>query len=134
MLILGPMPDAVRRAVVMRIAEADPADRLRGLFLGGGPGGCCYLDADGEVWNHCHGDDSVESIPDGPVKVSVVALATEWIPELAGWLPARPPGASDCEPCHGSGRLPLPLSHLGCPQCAGMGWLPPRAGDGDRIG
>jgi hypothetical protein len=39
----------------------------------------------------------------------VLAIAAERVPALAAWLPQRPPGAADCKPCRGSGRLPLML-------------------------
>ena len=132
MLNLGPMPEAVRRAVHRLITETDPAERpgsderLSGLFLTGGPGGSSYLNAEGEVWNWFW-DESIEPVPDGPVKVGLVAIAAERVPDLAAWLPARPAGATDCDPCHGSGWLPPPLDQLLCPKCHGMGWGPPRS-------
>jgi hypothetical protein len=130
MLALGPIPEAVRRAVGRVIAETErgelraDGERLKGLFLAGGPGGSSYLDAEGEVWNWSAWDDSIELVPDGPIKVGIVAVAAECMPELAAWLPARPSGASECGPCHGSGSLPLPWPRIQCPKCLGMGWVP----------
>jgi hypothetical protein len=48
------MPDEVRAIVRRLVADtrperADPDARLDGYLLTGGPGGCSYLDADGEV-------------------------------------------------------------------------------------
>jgi hypothetical protein len=127
------MPEGVRRAVRRRIAETYPAERpkgderLNGLFLAGGPGGSSYLDAEGEVWNWSSwdGDESIEWVPDGALKVSIVALAAKRIPELQSWLPARPSDASNCEPCQGSGWLPPPLNKMQCPECLGLGWVLP---------
>jgi hypothetical protein len=127
-LVLGPMPDAVR-SVVRRLVEdarperADADERLNGFLLTGGPGGCSYLDADGQVWNWSPWDESVELVPDGPLKVGLVAIAVERLPELAAWLPLRPSGASDCVLCRGSGWLPPPRPRLQCQECNGMGWL-----------
>jgi hypothetical protein len=127
-LSLGPMPDAVRPLVQRLAAEArpdhpDPDERLNGFLLTGGPAGCSYLDADGGVWNWCVIDESVELVPDGPLKVALVAIAAERVPELAAWLPARPPGAPDCQLCRGSGWLQPPLPRLQCSECNGMGWV-----------
>jgi hypothetical protein len=123
------MPEAVRRAVQWRIAQTDLSERpegdewLSGLFLAGGPGGCSYLEAGGVVWNWSAWDESIELVPDGPVKVAVVALAAKRLPELEAWLPARPSEASDCQPCQGSGSLPPRLNRLQCPECLGLGWV-----------
>jgi hypothetical protein len=56
-----------------------------------------------------------------------VARAAGRVPELAAWLPARPPGATDCGPCHGSGTLPPPWPPIQCPECFGMGWTMPQS-------
>jgi hypothetical protein len=130
LLSLGPIPEAVRRAVQRLIAEDRAAcpeggEWRYGVFLTGGPTGCSYLDAEGEVWNHCFWDESVERVADGPLKVGLVAIASSRVSELAAWLPARPAEATDCEPCHGNGWLPPPLDRLQCPECFGMGWVAP---------
>jgi hypothetical protein len=129
MFTLGPMPEAVCRAVQRLIAETGAAERpegdkrLSGLFLAGGPGGCSYLDAEGEVWDWSPWDESIELVPDGVVKVGIVALAARCIPELEAWLPARPSDAQNCEPCRGSGSIPPPLNRLQCPECVCLGWV-----------
>lgn len=138
MLALGPMPGAVRLAVRRLIEETCPerpegTRGPQGLFLAGGPGGSSYLDAEGEVWNWWHWDDSIERVPDGAIKVALVANAARRLPELAPWLPARPARATDCEPCHGSGWLPPPLDRLQCPECHGLGWIPPRNDAGESV-
>jgi hypothetical protein len=127
-LALGPMPDAVRTVVQRLVAQGrrerpDPDDRLNGFLLTGGPAGCSYLDADGQVWNWCVFDESVELVTDGPLKVGMVAFAAERVPALAAWLPVRPPGAADCHPCRASGWLLPPLPRVQCPECNGMGWV-----------
>src|SRR5262245_57141176 len=102
------MPDAVRPLVRRLVADARPErpgpdQRLNGFLLMGGPAGCSYLETDGQVWNWSAFDESVELVPDGPLKVGLVAIAAERVPELGAWLPARPPAAADCQPCRGSG-------------------------------
>jgi hypothetical protein len=125
---LGPMPEAVRAVVRRLVAEArpeqpDPDDRINGFLLCGGRAGNSFLDADGEVWDFCSFDGSVARVPDGPRKVELLALAAERVPELAAWLPARPPGAVDCPRCCGSGCLPPPWSQIKCSECGGLGWV-----------
>jgi len=131
-LMLGPMPDAVRIAVHQLVAKALPErpnadERLNGFLLTSGPGGASYIDTDGEVWNwycDCNGSgETVERVPDGPTKVGLVAIAAVRVPELTAWLPPRPPGAADCQLCCGLGWLPPPSPRLLCPECNGMGWL-----------
>jgi hypothetical protein len=111
-LSLGPMPDAVRALVRRLVADSGES---HGFLLTGGPGGCSYLDADGRVWNWSAWDETVEPVPDGPLKVGLVAIAAERVPGLAEWLPARPPGAADCQACRGSGWLQPPLPRVQCP-------------------
>lgn len=128
MLVLGSIPGTIRVVVRRLVAETRPDrpnadDRLNGFLLTGGPGGCSFLYVDGQVWNRSWWDESVEVVPDGPVKVGLVAIAAERVPELAAWLPARPAGASGCVPCIGSGCLKPPLAPLQCPECSGMGWV-----------
>lgn len=101
MLSLGPMPDTVRALVRQLVMDAC-TERLNGFLLTGGPGGCSYLDADGQSWNWSAWDESVEAVPDSPLKVGLVVFAAERVPGLASWLPVRPPGAADCGPCRGS--------------------------------
>jgi hypothetical protein len=128
MLVLGPMPGPVRQAVRRLIAETRPSgrrehdERLCGLLLSGGPTGCFYLDAEGEVWDCSTWDDSIEVVPEGELKVGIVADAADRIPELAMWLPARPSDAPSCQHCQESGRMPPPLEFLQCPGCFGLGW------------
>jgi hypothetical protein len=132
-LSLGPIPDAVRAVVKRLVAEVRPDrpeadERLNGFLLTGGPCGASYIDADGEVWNwFCDLDGSgeiVEHVPDGPRKVGLVAIAAKRVPEFTSWLPIRPPCATDCGPCLGSGLLLPPFPGVLCPECNGMGWLP----------
>jgi hypothetical protein len=128
-LVLGPIPPSVRAVVVQLIAQGcchppNADERLNGLMLTGGPTGCSYLDADGEVWNWSFwdNDESVERVPDGMMKIGLIAIAAERFPELAVWLPARPAKASDCKVCKMTGSL-QPLSPIQCPECSGLGWL-----------
>jgi hypothetical protein len=128
-LVLGPMPSGVRDVVRRLIAEGRPDppkadERLNSLLLTAGAGGGSYLGADGEVWHYFFWDDeeSWEHVPDGPMKVGLVAIAAERIAELAEWLPRRPALAVDCQACKGSGWMKPPLK-IQCTECFGMGWL-----------
>jgi hypothetical protein len=122
------MPDAVRAFVRRLVADSRPEppnsdERLNGYLLTGGPSFCSFLDADGHVWNWSVWDETIEPVPDGPLKVGLVAVAAEREPALAAWLPVRPPDAADCLPCRGSGWLALSRVRLQCPECNGMGWV-----------
>jgi hypothetical protein len=86
---LGPMPAHLRDFVAHWIEEGhatDPANvevSINARFLVGGPGGCCYLEADGEVWDWFMDDEGLVRAEDGPRKVSIIAYAIERIPALA---------------------------------------------------
>jgi hypothetical protein len=123
------MPVNVRLVVsrLVDLAQLQPravADRPNGFPLTGGPAGCSYLDADGEVWDFSFCDDSVHPVEDGPRKVGLLAIAAERVPELAAWLPRRPATARNCLLCKQSATLQPPLPPVQCPDCSGMGWLP----------
>src|SRR5687767_14177226 len=119
-LSLGAMPSNVRAVVERLIANRrqDYSDkRLNGLLLTAGPSGGSYLGGDGEVWNWSlwHGQESIEHVPDGPLKVGLVAIAAERIPELREWLPRRPANVRDCQVCGATGWLQPPLPKIQCP-------------------
>jgi hypothetical protein len=133
-LSLGPMPDSVRAVVQRLVAEAQlvmpQTDGRLGYVLTGGPSGASYIDAGGDVWNFFFdwndSGDRIEPVPDGPMKVGLIAIAANRVPGLAEWLPVRPSGASDCPMCHQSGWLQpphFPPESFQCPNCFGMGWL-----------
>jgi hypothetical protein len=126
------MPESVRMVVQRLVAEArskwrETDGHFHGFVLAGGPGGASYLDANGEVWNwhwDCDGSGEViERVPDGTMKVSLVAIAAEREPELAAWLPERPAEASDCGLCNGSAWLTEPWPKVRCMACYGLGWV-----------
>lgn len=129
MLKLGPIPDSLREFIRQLVANArsepfESDERLNGYVLTAGPSGCSYLTADGQVWNSYYGD-SITLVPDGPLKVGLIAITVERVPELALWLPTRPAEALDCITCRGSGQWTLSSSSkIQCPECNGMGWLP----------
>jgi hypothetical protein len=128
---LGPLPPQLREVLGQWIEagrRADPPavdERFNGLFIYGGPIFCCYLDAAGELFCWGAWDDTVERLEDGPQKVGIIAIAAEYKPELAEWLPDRPPDAVTCGQCGGSGRLNPPGPWIQCPECAGLGWVVP---------
>jgi hypothetical protein len=128
-LKLGPMSAAVR-ATVGQLVEAarekwsSTSERFLGYLLWGGPGGCDFLDANGEVWAWSALDDAVEHVPDGPRKVGAIAIAAQRVPALAAWLPSRPNDAVVCQLCRGQGWLDILQPSLLCPKCRSMGWNP----------
>lgn len=128
-LALGPIPLHLKTIVGRWIEEGrhgDPPktdERLGALFIYGGPGGCCYLDAAGEIWSWDAWNDVVTRLPDGPTKVGLIAIAAEHRPELAAWLPRCPEEAVVCDRCEGSGWWLTPRPRLQCPQCVGLGWV-----------
>jgi hypothetical protein len=128
-LVVGPMPEVVRIAVRRLVDEARKErpgrDARLGILLTGGPSGCSYLDADGEVWNWSAWDEAIEPVPDGPLKVGLVAVAREELPELVAWLPRRPAGAATCALCAGGGWMLPPWPRHQCPSCWGLGWVEP---------
>jgi hypothetical protein len=126
-LSLGPMPENVRAIVGRLVAEAQQVsrekdERINGFLLDGGPGSCCFLSADGEVWRWWSGDESIQRVEDGPVKVGIVAIAAERVAGLAEWLPPRPAAAQDCQTCMATGWIQRPELRFQCPKCFGMGW------------
>ena len=126
--LLGPLPETMRPFVSQLVNEArkgqaaiDP--RIDGFLLAGGPGGCSFLDADGEAWFWSVADESITHIEDGPRKVSLICLAAERVRGLAQWLPSRPPLACNCPKCNASGWINVQSVRLQCPNCSGIGWL-----------
>ena len=133
-LALGPMPPGLTETV-RRWIEDKALDRpwnnvneeLNALFICGGPAGCCYLDATGEVWSQRLGPDGIDEpatpVEDGPIKVSLIAGAARSLPDLAAWLPRRPPEAVSCATLRGGGMLLPPFPRIQCPECSGLGWV-----------
>jgi hypothetical protein len=54
----------------------------------------------------------------------VLVEGAERYPELQHLIPARPPNASTCPTCAGTGRVP-PAANLRCGSCGGVGWVDP---------
>lgn len=126
-LSLGPMPTGVCSVISQLVAEAqrqprDVDSRTNGLPLFGGPSGYSFLDANGEVWSLSFLDGEICTIVDGPVKVGMIAVACERIPDLTEWLPRRPIAATDCQLCHTTGWLQPPFPRVQCMECYGLGW------------
>ena len=129
-LSLGPMPPRLCSVVSRLVHEAQdrPPEvdgRSNGFLLTGGPGGCSYLDANGEVWDLDLWDGTTRTVADSPLRVSLIAIASERVPELAEWLPIRPATASDCHLCNRTGWLQPPFPRVQCVECFGLGWLTP---------
>jgi hypothetical protein len=126
---LGPMTPHLRVVVSRWIEEGRRThprrteEAINALFVTGGPAGCSYLDADGEVWNWDPWDDSFSRVEDGPRKMGLIVIAADYLKELASWLPARPADASTCHVCRGCGWLPPPWPRVQHPACSGLGWV-----------
>src|SRR5262245_23384483 len=96
-LSLGQMPPNLQELVKRWVEDGrrtdppteDPVSDA--LFISGGPVACCYLKASGEVLLWDLWDDVVTTMDDGPDKVSTIVCAAQHRPELAAWLPVRPP-------------------------------------------
>lgn len=131
MIFLGPMPEKVRNIVAKLVTQARerqaPTDSpFLGFPLGGGAGCESYLTTKGEILRWTYGFDnkeSIEYVEDAPLKVSIVAIAAELVPELAEWLPKRPPTARDCPICKSLGWINIQSVKLQCEKCYGLGWL-----------
>jgi hypothetical protein len=153
-VFLGPLPEGLQEAIArwieqdrrrwstrsFRIVVAETIARWIGrgrgpdppavdpvvdaLFIYGGPGGCCYLKASGEMLSWDAWEDVVTTMEDGPDKVAIIVFAAEHRTELARWLPVREPNAKDCQTCGAKGWLPPPWARVLCPDCSGPGWLP----------
>jgi hypothetical protein len=72
----------------------------------------------------------VEVIKDERLRNLGLFRGTKLHPELPFLMPSRPPNATDCPDCRGTGKLAFPevANHLAetviC-SCGGIGWLPP---------
>jgi len=115
-------------------AELDPARthcaRLHALHIGGSMWADFYLRPNGEVV--IVGEDfDYPDVDTVHADRSTVLMALVWgaqrYPELRELLPSRPPGAVDCRcrtvPAFAEGQAL-------CPECGGLGWLPPDAEPG----
>jgi hypothetical protein len=136
---LGPIPKTLQDLVAHWIKQGNPHtlpptidDAADGLYICGGLGYLCSLHTDGTIRDWDSDDDLGEVVPDGPLKVSIVVIGARRLPELAEWLPSRPTAARTCEVCVGTGRYLPPMPPMVCPECSGLGWLPPESsGDAD---
>jgi hypothetical protein len=128
---LGPMPPELRETVGRWITEgkashpATVSEPFNAVVIQGGPDGACYLDADGQFWSWDAWDNVFTRVEDDLTKVGLIAVAAEHLPELAAWLPRRPPEAMDCAICKGSGRSLSPGPQMQCQECVGLGWVLP---------
>jgi hypothetical protein len=136
---LGPIPKTLQDLVAHWIKQGTCAvaptidGAASGLYIYGGLDGLCSLHTDGTIrdWDY---DDSVEVVPDGPLKVCIVVSGARRRPELAEWLPSRPTAATDCLACAGSGWWAPLEPIIRCPECGGLGWVPLESSvDGDAV-
>jgi hypothetical protein len=80
------------------------------------------LRPDGSVvrWNHDEGDEGpVREIDPFWIRLTLHHAGRDH-PRLAALIPPRPPGATDCRACGGSGDV-AGLPEMVC-ECGGLGW------------
>ena len=89
------------------------------LMLYGDIGGCAYIRPDGEIlyWGH---DDDAPSPGSSGTAIASIVIGSQRFPELQELLPPRPPTASDCPACAGSGKFRQ--YDIICGSCNGLGW------------
>lgn len=91
--------------------------------------GCLAIRPDGEViWIE---DESYEvrEVEDERVRNLALFQGSRRDPDLRCLVPSRPPDATDCPDCHGTGKLPFPagkedLAEVVVCSCGGLGWVP----------
>jgi hypothetical protein len=75
----------------------------------------------------------IEIVQEERVRNLGLFQATKLHPDLQFLVPPKPPHATDCPDCRGTGTLPFPpgsehlAERLVC-YCGGIGWLPPASG------
>ena len=84
---------------------------------------------------HWEGDERGRLVTDERAVHSTWFQAAKKYPELAAFLPHRPPSAQVCEVCGGTGtpaNLPEHLADVIVCYCGGAGWLPPATAQAPR--
>jgi hypothetical protein len=110
--------------------ESDGSSWLRdmdALYLFGTIGTEAILRGDGEVWvrpDEHWGQANAPQPQWRPAneqeRTSALVIACKRMPDVGLLLPTRPPTATNCLRCSGSGWL---LGEIVCPDCAGLGWI-----------
>src|SRR5258706_15444888 len=92
-----------------------------GMRLFGTIGAEVFLRPDGTTVSLIEGessDDSTWSEDSLMDHYAALAIGKRHYPELAALLPVRPPQASDCTACVGTGSI----RGIVCARCSGLGW------------
>jgi hypothetical protein len=134
MATLGDTVEALVRKLVL--GETSDPFNLRSWVIQHGAlpvsadmGGCFAITRAGDVVSFLWDADSdLRTESDGRIRRIIVAAGSRHYPELAPFVPDRPPDAVDCRHCRGTGRpklgeTPLP-ENIVC-YCGGLGWLLP---------
>ena len=138
------VPDLVARLRQQWLATASPQDIHRPyvetknvLPLASDMGGFYGVTPSGEflefLWD---GDERGGFVTDERTIHSTWFQAAKKYPELAVFLPSRPPWAQACEMCGGTGTpadLPEHLANVIVCYCGGAGWLPPATEQAPRL-
>jgi hypothetical protein len=107
------------------------ARELNVLPLMGDMGGCFAIRSDGEVisflWDN---DRDIKQENNARIRNIALFQGSKKYPELSALIPPRPPEATTCHHCNGTGIEPmsvkLQLDNIVC-YCGGLGWLPPES-------
>ena len=116
----------------------DPiATEYHAFLIYPGLGSAIYLTADGRlIWDDAtfHDEDQPStwtqsvSIRDA-LQIIWIGINSRGISRLASILPEKPPDATMCSTCNGTGQVKFDLpsgSHSYLCDCGGLGWLSPR--------
>lgn len=125
--------ELIARLMATRLPEQTRSEvtRLNALPIGGGLWSAHYLRPTGEVLvvgEDYDRPDEDHVYTDRARILQAIVWGCRLYPELRALVPERPEGATDC-PCL---RQPDLFGQDGviCPDCGGVGWLPPGAGAG----
>ena len=101
----------------------DTARRHQALPLYADLGGILFLRPDGEVLvGSGVSGEMLEVETNRAWNITLRVIAAEQYPELKPLLPEKPPGASTCTSCDGSGKAVVASGHVTCGGCFGLGW------------
>ena len=94
------------------------------VYLYGTLGSEAVLLRDGRVWIWVEDEAGAEGGREATAseRLTALVLGAESSPEIRELLPQRPLDAVHCAGCEGSGRI---FTQIVCPECSGVGWLPP---------
>lgn len=84
-------------------------------------------------WDHEEDPEVVKPLVDPYWERMALCAGAKKYPELAALIPKRPPHASTCESCEGTGEIPGAPPEIMC-SCGGLGWTIPGESHGPAPG